>query len=188
MVSGLAMPLASHHGHLLTLHLGNSEWKGLCFLGFLPSSSHQGLKLTFSLCLVIQQQAYLDVKHANRDSVKGGQVQRVPEHSKPALVLLLSVWAPGVDRCAYLIPCYQEGRKMPLSLQLGQAEGVPSILACFKNLLHLWMKGSLLSQDAPGLSPKQESCQEFRQLVPLLHHFLKAGLTSAGPQLLLDAQ
>lgn len=111
--------------------------EGFVFFLVFTKQQPSGLKFTFSLCLVIQQQAYLDVKHANRDSVKGGQVQRVPEHSKPALVLLLSVWAPGVDRCAYPIPCYQEERKMPLSLQLGQTEDVPSTLACFKSLLHL---------------------------------------------------
>lgn len=111
MVSGLATPLASNHGRLLPLHLGNSEWRGLCWLVF-TKQQPSGLKLTFSFCLVIQQQGYLDVEHANLDSLKGGQVQQVPEHSKSAPVLLMSVWAPGVDRCAYPIPSYQEGRKI----------------------------------------------------------------------------
>lgn len=49
---------------------------------------------------------------------------------------------------------------------IGGAQGVLQV-ACFKIPLHLWISWSLLGQDATDLGPKQESCQEFRQPVPL---------------------
>lgn len=54
------MPLAGDRGHLLPLHLANSEWRGLCLLVF-AKQWPSGLKLTFCLFLVIQQQGYLAV-------------------------------------------------------------------------------------------------------------------------------
>lgn len=145
--------------------------------------------------MIMPQQGYLSVKQANLDSVKG-RMQRVLEHSKVTQVLLLSFWALSVDMCAYptcvLFSTPQEKRKMRYLCSWAR-KLLPRQKACLPpwqvlktSFICEWRRLSSVRVQLAWVQ-NEKVVENLGNWFLFLCHFLKAGMTSAGPQLLLDS-